>query len=55
MLVGHLPHMSRLGSTLLSGISESNLIAFQMGGIVALTREENLWYLRYMIVPTILP
>ena len=55
MLVGHLPYMSRLASTLLSGIAESNIITFQMGGIVALAREENIWSLRFMIVPAILP
>ena len=56
MLVGHLPHMSRLASTLLSGILEANIIRFQMGGIVALTRDENLfWSLSWMIVPAILP
>ena len=55
ILVGHLPYMSKLASTLLSGVSETNVIHFQMGGIVALTREENLWSLHWMIVPTIFP
>ena len=55
ILVGHLPYMSKLASTLLCGVSETEVIYFQMGGMVALSREEKLWSLRWMIVPTILP
>jgi phosphohistidine phosphatase len=55
ILVGHLPYMSKLASTLLGGIAATHVIHFQMGGVVALTREEKLWSLRWMIVPTILP
>lgn len=38
MIVGHLPHLARLASKLLSGAEEPHLIAFQNSGIVRLDR-----------------
>ncbi len=55
MLVGHLPHMGKLASTLLCGVSETNPVQFQMAGVVALSREEDRWSLQWMIVPAIIP
>ena len=37
MLVGHLPHLSRLASLLVVGDPDRELIAFRNGGIVCLT------------------
>lgn len=55
MLVGHLPHLSKLASLLLIGDPERSLIAFQMGGAVCLGRDdEGKWSVRWMIVPEIL-
>ena len=39
MLVGHLPHLSRLASLLLVGDAAREVIAFRMGGIVCLGRD----------------
>ncbi len=56
MLVGHLPHMSKLAALLLTDNAEQPVIRFQMGGVVCLERdEENHWSLRWMVVPEILP
>lgn len=54
MLVGHLPHMAKLATALLCGDGENPMIQFQMGCILALTREENLWAVQWMIVPDII-
>ena len=55
MLVGHLPHLGRLSSLLLSGERGKNIISFKMGGIVCLKRDETrTWSLHWMIIPDIL-
>ncbi|HYA12300.1 MAG TPA: phosphohistidine phosphatase SixA [Thermodesulfovibrionales bacterium] len=55
MLVGHLPHLGKLSSLLLSGDKEKNIIAFKMGGIVCLKRDDaGTWSLQWMITPEIL-
>lgn len=40
MLVGHLPHLSRLASLLVVGDPDREIVAFRMGGIVCLRRKE---------------
>lgn len=51
MVVGHLPHLSRLTYQLLHGD-----VAFRNGGIVCLEKdEEGHWSLQWMITPRILP
>ncbi|UCH11099.1 MAG: phosphohistidine phosphatase SixA [Fidelibacterota bacterium] len=55
VLVGHLPHLSQLAALLLTGDAEQPVVAFQMGGIVCLGRnEEGAWSLRWMLVPALL-
>lgn len=49
MLVGHLPHLSRLASLLLTGNSEKEVIHFQMGAIIALTRKEGGWGVKWVL------
>lgn len=51
MLVGHLPHLARLTGALLCGRPEAAPVRFQMGGVVALGKEEGRWALRWMLVP----
>jgi phosphohistidine phosphatase len=52
MLVGHLPHLGRLASLLLCGISEKNIVSFKMAGIVCLKRDETgEWSLQWMLTP----
>lgn len=54
MLVGHLPFLSRLASTLLAEDSERQVVAFENAGIVCLRREEGEWSLRWAMVPSLL-
>lgn len=55
MLVGHLPHLGKLVAQLITGNSELNPIAFQMGGVVCLERlEEGEWVVGWIVVPEII-
>jgi phosphohistidine phosphatase len=55
MIVGHLPHLSRLVSGLLGVQQDHTLVAFQMGGVVHLERDDNgEWHLRWFLAPELL-
>ena len=55
LLVGHLPHLGRLATLLMSGDKERSVINFQMGGVVRLRRmEAGQWAVDWMIVPEII-
>lgn len=55
MLVGHLPHLSRLASLLICGSVEVKVIDFKNGGVVCLTRdEEGAWSVEWVLVPDII-
>jgi phosphohistidine phosphatase len=52
MLVGHLPHLDKFSSLLLSGDSDKKIIDFKMGGIVCLKKlEGNNFAIGWMITP----
>jgi len=52
VLVGHLPHLAKLASLLLCAEKDKNVVAFKMGGIVCLKRDdEGTWSLQWMIIP----
>ena len=54
MLVGHLPHLGKLSSFLLSGDKEKSIIAFKMGGVVCMKRDDSgTWTLQWIITPEI--
>jgi len=54
MLVGHLPHLGKLSSFLLSGDKEKGIIAFKMGGVVCMRRDDaEAWTLQWMLTPEI--
>lgn len=53
LLVGHLPHLSRLTSRLLCGNDEAALVEFANGGMVCLHRNEGRWSLRWSIPPSL--
>ncbi len=54
VLVGHLPHLGRLSSSLLCGDRDKNIIDFSMGGIVCLKKfEDGHWSLEWMVVPEV--
>lgn len=52
ILVGHLPHLSRLASRLICGDEERKVVSFQMGGVVCLERDaEGNWSVRWALTP----
>lgn len=53
-LVGHLPHLSRLASELLTGNQEMEIIRFRNAGIVCLLGEIHDWELEWIITPEVI-
>lgn len=52
MLVGHLPHLSRLASRLVAGDAEADVIAFRNGGIVCLRQGDDArWRVAWVLTP----
>jgi len=52
MLVGHLPHLSKLASDLLCGDENMKIVEFQVSGIVCLSRDESgVWSICWMVNP----
>src|SRR5207244_10877639 len=51
MIVGHLPHLSRLTSLLLVGDPTRAIVSFRMGAIVCLTWEQESWRLTWRPPP----
>lgn len=52
MIVGHLPHLSKLVSLLVSGSESVSVVTFQQGGVVCLERKkEGDWTVVWMIIP----
>jgi phosphohistidine phosphatase len=51
MLVGHLPHLSRLTTLLLAGAPEREFVAFRNAGVVCLERQGNGFALRFILTP----
>jgi len=54
MIVGHLPHLSRLASLLVVGNPEVPVVEFRYSGVVALTRTPK-WVIKWLLTPDILP
>jgi phosphohistidine phosphatase len=55
MLVGHLPHLSRLAALLLCGDEAKKIVNFQRGGVVVLGRDETgTWSVHWMVIPGLL-
>jgi phosphohistidine phosphatase len=53
VLVGHLPHLSRLASRLLCGDPEAGLVELTNSGVVCLREDEGRWALRWYIPPSL--
>lgn len=51
MLVGHLPHLSRLAALLLAESSEREIVAFRNAGVVCLERQEGRFAVRWILTP----
>jgi phosphohistidine phosphatase len=56
MIVGHLPHLARLASLLITGSETLEVAAFQQGGVVCLEHDRagESWRIKWMLVPEIL-
>lgn len=53
LLVGHMPHLSRLTSRLLCGDAEAGIVEFANGGVVCLHRDDAHWAVRWSIPPAL--
>lgn len=53
MVVGHLPHLSRLASLLLTGDAQREVVKFRYSGVVKLEKAEAGWRLAWYITPEI--
>ena len=54
MIVGHLPHLSRLASLLILGTPEKEVIKFTMGGVVCLSKSDDRWLIKWALSPEII-
>lgn len=54
MFVGHLPHLAKLASQLLTQNQEKPVISFKQGGIVCLEKTDHGWEVAWMITPELL-
>jgi phosphohistidine phosphatase len=51
MLVGHLPHLNRLASFLVSGDAGADVVHFRKAGVICLGRQGNAWAILWAVVP----
>ena len=55
ILVGHLPHLSKLVSSLITGDPEREIVRFKNAGTVCLTQDESgKWLVKWMVLPEML-
>jgi len=54
MVVGHLPHLSRLLSLLVTGKPEMELVRFRVGGVVSLVKGDGRWSIAWILTPDML-
>ena len=56
MIVGHLPHLARLTSLLITGSDSNAVVDFQQGGVLCLkySDKEKIWSIAWMLVPEII-
>lgn len=53
MLVGHMPHLGQLASTLLVGNPDRDVLRFPAGAIVCVTRDQGRWLLEWTLTPAL--
>jgi phosphohistidine phosphatase len=51
LLVGHLPHLSKLAALLVAGNAERPVVAFRPGGVVALEQGDDGWMVLLALPP----
>ena len=52
MVVGHMPHLGKLASLLLTGHGDRQLIGFQQGGLVAVEQTDTGWVVALVLPPS---
>ncbi len=54
MLVGHLPHLEKLTTLLLTGNTNRDIVSIKTGGVICLEKDNaGVWSLQWMITPEI--
>ncbi len=51
MLVGHLPHLNRLASFLVSGDAAADVVRFRRAGVICIEREGGAWAILWAVIP----
>lgn len=51
MIVGHLPHLSRLTSLLITGNPDIKVVEFRYSGVLRLSKAESNWVINWFITP----
>ena len=54
MIVGHLPHLAKLTSRLVTGGESPPVVGFQQGGVLCLDNSSGSWVIAWMLVPEII-
>ena len=54
MIMGHLPHLSRLVSLLVLGTPDKEIVKFTMGGVVCLNRSDDSWSIQWALIPKLI-
>ena len=54
MIVGHLPHLSRLASSLILNDPDKEIISFSMAGVFCLIEKDGNWSLSWAILPELI-
>lgn len=54
MIVGHLPHLGRLASSLIFGSPDKEIIKFEMGGVVCFSRSDDIWSIHWALIPKLI-
>ncbi len=55
VIIGHLPHLSKLSSLLLIGDASREVIRFKMGGVICMKKnQESKWSIQWMVTPDII-
>ena len=55
LIAGHLPHLTRLASLLITGSESVPVVSFQQGGVVCLEKgEEGQWSVTWMVIPELI-
>jgi len=55
MPIGHLPFLERLASLLVTGDADASVVTLDAGALLALAKNENGWYVDYLMQPKLLP